>query len=144
MKAKAPTSKKPYLLRAMYEWLVDNDFTPHILVDANEPGISAPPSAIRDGRVLLNIAPAAVFGLNLGNDLVSLRASFSGSQREVSFPMNSVLAIYAREDVQQGIVFAAEAEAPASEQEAAAVVESPSEPDKPPERKGRANLRIVK
>ena len=143
MKPKVPGSKKPYLLRAMYEWLVDNEFTPHILIDAEAPGVSAPPSAIRDGRVLLNISPAAVFGLNLGNELVSLRASFSGAQREVSFPMPSILAIYAREDIQQGIVFNVEQAEP-SEAGEAPPEEAPSEPDKPPEKKGRANLRIVK
>jgi stringent starvation protein B len=144
--AKLPGSKKPYLLRAMYEWLVDNDFTPHILVDAHGKGVLVPQSAVKDDRVLLNIAPRAVFGLNLGNELISFKASFGGSQREVNFPIASVLAIYAREDIQHGIVFGAESDedgppdAPADPDGR----DVAPEPEKAPERKGRANLRVVK
>ncbi len=142
MTKRGPTSKKPYLLRAMYEWIVDNDLTPHLLVDATAKGVFVPPSAVKDDRILLNIAPRAVFGLNLGNDLVSLKASFGGAQREVSFPLASVLAIYSREDIQHGIVFGAEDEA---EGELLSDDDQPvaEEPVKP-ERKGRANLRVVK
>lgn len=149
MKNRGPTSKKPYLLRAMYEWIVDNDLTPHILVDATVKGVFVPPSAIKEDRVLLNIAPRAVFGLNLGNDMVSLKASFGGAQREVNFPMASVLAIYSREDIQHGIVFGNE-EDEAEQTSELEVVSSPEpeadsgpDPNKP-ERKGRANLRVVK
>jgi stringent starvation protein B len=141
MKSRGPTSKKPYLLRAMYEWIVDNDLTPHILVDASAKGVFVPPSAVKDDRILLNIAPRAVFGLNLGNDVVSLKASFGGAQREVCFPLASVLAIYSREDIQHGIVFGAETEG--EDAEVAEELAAPEEPVKP-ERKGRANLRVVK
>ena len=141
MTKRGPTSKKPYLLRAMYEWIVDNDLTPHLLVDATAKGVFVPPSAIKDDRILLNIAPRAVFGLNLGNDLVSLKASFGGAQREVSFPLASVLAIYSREDIQHGIVFGAEDEVESDlPPEDDVVAEEPVKP----ERKGRANLRVVK
>lgn len=149
MKNRGPTSKKPYLLRAMYEWIVDNDLTPHILVDATVKGVFVPPSAIKEDRVLLNIAPRAVFGLNLGNDMVSLKASFGGAQREVNFPMASVLAIYSREDIQHGIVFGSEDEESEHAPELEAVSSPESEADgapdpNKPERKGRANLRVVK
>lgn len=164
MKTRGPRSKKPYLLRAIFEWIVDNDLTPHILVDANAQGVSVPPSAVKDERVLLNISPRAVFGLNLGNDFVSLKASFSGAQREVSFPIQSVLALFAREDVQHGIVFGSEYEedengeeldSPDGERSAIteglrAVESSPQVADESgdaevkPGRKGRANLRVVK
>lgn len=141
MTKRGPTSKKPYLLRAMYEWIVDNNLTPHLLVDATAKGVFVPPSAIKDDRILLNIAPRAVFGLNLGNDLVSLKASFGGAQREVSFPLASVLAIYSREDIQHGIVFGAEDEVEGDgPPEDEVVAEEPAKP----ERKGRANLRVVK
>ncbi len=126
----------------MYEWIVDNDLTPHLLVDATAKGVFVPQSAVKDERVLLNIAPRAVFGLNLGNDLVSLKASFGGAQREVSFPLASVLAIYSREDIQHGIVFGAEDEVEGDLPPDDAVP-VPDEPAKP-ERKGRANLRVVK
>lgn len=151
MGSRGPTSKKPYLLRAMYEWIVDNDLTPHILVDATVKGVFVPPSAVKEERVLLNIAPRAVFGLNLGNDMVSLKASFGGAQREVNFPMASVLAIYSREDIQHGIVFGTEDEEAEHETELEVVSSSESEGDSgpdqgpnKPERKGRANLRVVK
>jgi len=126
----------------MYEWIVDNDLTPHLLVDATAKGVFVPPSAVKDDRILLNIAPRAVFGLNLGNDLVSLKASFGGAQREVSFPLASVLAIYSREDIQHGIVFGAEDEVEGElpPEDDAPPVEEPAKP----ERKGRANLRVVK
>ena len=125
----------------MYEWIVDNNLTPHLLVDATAKGVFVPPSAIKDDRILLNIAPRAVFGLNLGNDLVSLKASFGGAQREVSFPLASVLAIYSREDIQHGIVFGAEDEVEGDgPPEDDVVAEEPAKP----ERKGRANLRVVK
>jgi stringent starvation protein B len=129
----------------MYEWIVDNDFTPHILVDAHARGVIVPPSAVKDDRVLLNIAPRAVFGLNLGNELVSLKASFGGSQREVSFPMASVLAVYAREDIQHGIVFGQESEdGETPDDEPPTDTPPPEVKEKPPERKGRANLRVIK
>jgi stringent starvation protein B len=138
---RGPSSKKPYLLRAMYEWIVDNNLTPHLLVDATAKGVYVPPSAVKDDRLLLNIAPRAVFGLNLGNDLVSLKASFGGAQREVSFPLASVLAIYSREDIQHGIVFGVEEEN--NDEVADDSAQAEVAPTKP-ERKGRANLRVVK
>jgi stringent starvation protein B len=146
VKARTPSSKKPYLLRAMYEWIVDNDLTPHILLDANAKGVFVPPSAVKDERVLLNIAPRAVFGLNLGNDMISFKASFGGAQREVSFPLTSVLAIYSREDIQHGIVFGQEEDG--DDQDPPPADETPvveeAKPEAKPERKGRANLRVVK
>ncbi|QKT02889.1 ClpXP protease specificity-enhancing factor [Ectothiorhodospiraceae bacterium 2226] len=92
------TSTRPYLLRAMYEWLVDNDLTPYVLVDAAATGVSVPPQFVRDGKIVLNLAPAAVHGLHLGNDEVRFGARFSGKAVTVSFPPDAALAIYAREN----------------------------------------------
>jgi len=91
------TSHRPYLLRALYEWIADNDMTPHLLVDAGQPGVQVPPHTVRDGKVVLNIAARAVSTLELGNDAVRFTARFGGVSHPVSVPVSAVLAIYARE-----------------------------------------------
>jgi stringent starvation protein B len=101
------TSNRPYLLRAMYEWIADNGMTPYILVDAAAPGVSVPKTAIKDGRVVLNIAARAVAQLELGKDWVRFVARFSGVSQSVETPMAAVLAIYAQENG-QGMMFPAE------------------------------------
>jgi stringent starvation protein B len=101
------TSNRSYLLRAMYEWIADNGMTPYILVDAAAPGVSVPKSAIKDGRVVLNIAARAVAQLELGKDWVRFVARFSGVSQSVETPMAAVLAIYAQENG-QGMMFPAE------------------------------------
>ncbi len=101
------TSNRPYLLRAMYEWIADNGMTPYILVDAAAPGVSVPRSAVKDGRVVLNIAARAVAQLELGKDRVRFTARFAGVSQPVEAPMAAVLAIYAQENG-QGMMFPAE------------------------------------
>ena len=91
------TSHRPYLLRALVEWINDNDMTPHILVDAGVAGVKVPPAAVQDGRVVLNIAERAVSRLLLDNEGVSFSARFSGVTFPVYVPIEGVLAIYARE-----------------------------------------------
>ena len=93
----AMTSQRPYLLRAIYEWIVDNGMTPHVLVDAKRPGVSVPPSTVRDGQVVLNIAERAVGQLRMDNDLIAFNARFGGVSHAVFVPIDAVLAIYARE-----------------------------------------------
>ncbi|ROP58030.1 stringent starvation protein B [Enterobacter sp. BIGb0383] len=92
------TPRRPYLLRAFYDWLLDNQLTPHLVVDVTLPGVSVPLEYARDGQIVLNIAPRAVGGLELSNDEVSFNARFGGIPRQVSVPMAAVLAIYAREN----------------------------------------------
>jgi stringent starvation protein B len=99
------TSNRPYLLRALYEWIADNRLTPHILVDAGVEGVDVPDQAIQKGKVILNIDQAAVRGLDLANDWLSFSARFSGREYAVSVPVESVLAIYAKENG-QGMMFA--------------------------------------
>ena len=101
------TSNRPYLLRALYEWIGDNQMTPHILVDAGAPGVEVPRQAVQKGKVILNIDPAAVRELNLGNRFLTFNARFSGRQFEVSVPVDAVLAIYSKENG-QGMRFAQE------------------------------------
>lgn len=92
------TARRPYLLRAFYEWLLDNQLTPHLVVDINLPGVQVPLEYARDGQIVLNIAPRAVGNLELANDQVRFNARFGGVPRQVSVPLAAVLAIYAREN----------------------------------------------
>lgn len=134
------TSNRPYLLRAMYEWIADNGLTPYILVDANAPGVKVPKSAVKDGRVVLNVAARAVAQLELGTDRVRFMARFSGVSQAVEAPIAAVLAIYAQENG-QGMMFPAENQPPtqpptSTDAESAASAE-------PAPKKG-PHLRVVK
>ncbi|WP_034917334.1 MULTISPECIES: ClpXP protease specificity-enhancing factor [Erwinia] len=92
------SGRRPYLLRAFYDWLLDNQLTPHLVVDINLPGVMVPLEYARDGQIVLNIAPRAVGNLALGNDEVSFNARFGGVPRQVTVPMAAIMAIYAREN----------------------------------------------
>lgn len=92
------TSNRPYLIRALYEWIADNDLTPHLLVDAEQPGVVVPQGYVADGRIVLNVAASAVHGLVLGNDAVLFSARFGGRSFPVEVPVAAVLGIYAREN----------------------------------------------
>ena len=98
------TSSQPYLLRAIFEWIVDNDMTPYILVNADMDNIHVPRQYVENGKIVLNLAPQAVNDLQLTNEFVMFNARFSGKSMEVSFPITAVLAIYAKENG-QGMVF---------------------------------------
>ena len=91
------TSHRPYLLRALWEWIADNGMTPHLLVDARQPGVRVPAHTVKDGKVVLNIADRAVAKLEMGNDMVSFSARFAGVSQSVQVPVTAILAIYARE-----------------------------------------------
>ena len=98
------TSNRPYLLRALYEWITDNGLTPHVLVDAAVEGVDVPEHAINNEKVVLNIAAAATQQLLLDNDIIQFQARFSGNPYQISVPMGAVIAIYARENG-QGMMF---------------------------------------
>ena len=158
------TSHRPYLLRALYEWIADNGMTPHVLVDATRPGVQVPMHAVKDGKIVLNIAERAVSRLEMDNELIRFSARFGGVSHAVSVPVGAVLAIYARETGQgmalpddavaegrtSGDVDGQDAEAP-SDQDApvqltavpAATDDGDDDPSTPtPRRSG--HLRIVK
>lgn len=97
-------SKRPYLIRAMHEWMGDNGHTPHIVVDAMVDGVTVPREHVKDGKIILNISDTAAHNLKLTNSAVSFRARFSGVPFDVWVPMKSVLGIYARE-TGQGMIF---------------------------------------
>lgn len=98
------TSQRPYLVRALWEWINDNGMTPHLLVDAHYPGVRVPPHTVNEGKVVLNIADRAVAHLQMGNEDVAFSARFGGVTHAVIVPIGAVLAIYARE-TGQGMAF---------------------------------------
>jgi stringent starvation protein B len=145
------TSHRPYLLRALAEWIADNDMTPHLLVDATQAGVQVPASAVKDGRVVLNIAQRAVANLTIGNDAVSFSARFGGVSYPVMVPISAVLAIYSRE-TGQGMALPEDVGAASGASSAAAADvelddasgDAPITPDDPPPAGKRPHLRIVK
>ena len=126
------TPSRPYLIRAMYDWIVDNSMTPHILADSSSDQVKIPRQYEEDGKIVLNIGPAAVQSLNLGKDAVSFDARFDGKPMTVVIPIESVLAIYTRENG-QGMMFAEEDELPPTD----GSQDSSSKPKHP-------HLRVVK
>lgn len=135
------TSNRPYLLRAMYEWIADNGMTPYILVDANAPGVKVPKTAIKDGRVVLNVAARAVAHLELGTDHVRFMARFAGVSQAVEAPISAVLAVYAQENG-QGMMFPAENSPPTQPAAPGEMTPAPA-PTEPGPKKG-PHLRVVK
>ena len=103
-------SSRPYILRALHQWIVDNECTPHILVDVNYPQVKVPPGYAADGQIVLNTAPAAVRYLEIDNQAVSFEALFSGTPFSLYVPIEAILAIYARENG-QGMFFDANSDA---------------------------------
>ena len=94
------TSTRPYLVRAMYEWIVDNQCTPHLLVEVKDARTRVPSQYVENGVIVLNVAPGAVRDLVLGNETISFSARFSGTPHDISVPLAAVQAIYARENGQ--------------------------------------------
>ena len=97
-------SSKPYLLRALYEWILDNDTTPYILVDTSCDQVLIPSGIASDGKVVLNLAPQAIENLQMTNDYLSFSARFNGVAEDIYCPIDSLLAIYARENG-EGMMF---------------------------------------
>lgn len=129
------TSNRPYLLRALYEWITDNELTPHVLVNAELDGVDVPSHTIQEGKVVLNIAGSATEHLQLENDTIFFRARFSGKPYQISIPMEAVIAIYARENG-QGMMFAQD-DAPRPPVDGS---DDPPPPPPPP----RSHLKVVK
>lgn len=98
------TPNRPYLLRALYDWIVDNGMTPYLLVDAEKDGVLVPRDYVDNGRIVLNVAPSAVQRLVLGNDEIRFSARFGGRPQTVELPVFSVVGIYARENG-HGMIF---------------------------------------
>lgn len=133
-------SSRPYLVRALYEWIVDNDCTPHLLVDVEYPGVSVPHGFASDGQIVLNVSPSAVRHLHMDNQAVSFEGRFGGVAHSLFVPGDAILAIYARENG-QGMVF----DSDAGTQHLPDEVEGDDEPQpEPPRPSGRPSLKVVK
>lgn len=124
---------KPYLVRAIYDWIVDNALTPFLLVDASPAGVIVPRQYVQDGKIILNLNPQAVVGLSLGNQEITFSARFGGTPMQVTIPLNAVLALYAKE-TGKGMVFDSEDEGETP----------PPEAPTPAPRKGRPSLKVIK
>ena len=142
--------KRPYLLRAYYDWLVDNNFTPYLVVDATYLGVNVPVEYGKDGQIVLNLSANATGNLQLTNDFIQFNARFKGVSRELYIPMGAALAIYARENG-DGVMFEPEevydelnsepdTEQPTSFHEA---VDSPRKREEKKKTKSASHLRII-
>lgn len=100
-------SRKPYLLRAMHQWIVDSGMTPHIVVDVSTEGADVPPGYAKDGKLVLNVSYDATQGLELGAEYIEFSARFGGVARHIHLPMDALLAVYAVE-TGEGMVFGPE------------------------------------
>ncbi len=89
---------KPYLIRAIYDWIVDNDMTPHLLVDAENGATVLPRAFVKNGEIVLNIRPEAIHGLSLGNEEIEFNARFSGQPMHIVIPIEAVKAIFSKEN----------------------------------------------
>ena len=127
------TSSRPYLIRAINEWILDNALTPYLLVNAEFPGVEVPTRYVDKGKIVLNINPHAISGLQISNTDISFSARFGGNPMQLFIPMAAVLAIYAQENG-RGMMFNEDEEPP------------PDSPDTPETsaRSGRPSLKVVK
>ena len=150
-------STKPYLLRALFEWCVDNGYTPHLAVKVDS-RTQVPAEYVKGGEITLNISPNAVHKLQMGNELIEFSARFGGVARQISLPIANVYALYAREsghgmtfdvdgkEAKPGVQARAEMESPASNTRPPAALPAPasSEPPKKPSGPGKPTLRRIK
>ncbi|KIE20382.1 peptidase [Vibrio sinaloensis] len=152
------TPRRPYMLRAFYDWLVDNDLTPHLVVAATLPGVRVPDEFVQDGQIILNIAPRAVGNLELGNEAITFNARFGGRPHSVIVPLYAVQAIYARENGAGTMFEPEDAYIGEFEEDDEMIVDEDLSPlsvasesedndtgeEEPPRPKGRPSLRVVK
>ncbi len=138
------SSQRPYLVRAMHEWMTDTGKTPHLIIDAVAPGVQVPVEYVQDGKIVLNCSYAAIKNLVLGNDEVEFEARFGGVAHLIRVPIDSVLGIYARESG-EGMMFS-EQEVEASQPTILDTDNDDDSPEPPPAGPGpgRSHLRVVK
>jgi stringent starvation protein B len=136
-------SSRPYLVRALYEWIVDNDCTPHMLVNAEYPSVQIPQGFANDGQIVLNVSPSAVRHLHMDNDAVSFEGRFGGVPHTLYVPIAAILGIYARENG-QGMVFDLEPPLQEDDDEIDPDDDTPPPGSEPPRPTGRPSLKVVK
>ena len=135
-------SSRPYLVRALYEWIVDNDCTPHMLVNSDYPKVQVPAGFASDGQIVLNVSPTAVRQLHMDNEAVSFEGRFGGVPHTLYVPIAAILGVYARENC-QGMVFDLE-EPLEADDEVEPGDDSPPPGSEPPRPTGRPSLKVVK
>ena len=136
----AMSSNKPYLVRAFYDWIIDNDCTPHVVVNALAVGVEVPQVYVSDGQIVLNLAPRAVTAFNLENDAISFNTRFGGVPTDIYVPIHAVIGIYARENG-EGMAFESSTPPPA---ELRSVDDDPSDEPPPRPKPSGPKLRVVK
>lgn len=130
-------SRRPYLIRAVYDWAADNGYTPHLHIAADAEGVVVPREYVKEGRITLNISPMAVQNLDLDRDPIRFFARFGGQPFDVQVPSGAVLAVFARENG-EGVAFNdVEPAAPGSQP-------ASSGPPPAPAPSGKPKLRVVK
>lgn len=129
------TSSRPYLLRAMYEWLLDNSQTPYLMVNAASSGVVVPEKFVENGKIVLNVETTAVGNFRMGNDAVEFDARFKGQPFHVYLPMPAVMAIYSFENG-RGMVF--------NEDDQSDDGSDGGDGPAPPKKKGRPSLKVIK
>lgn len=145
----AMSSSRPYLIRAFHNWIIDNNATPYVVVDASQPGVVVPRDFVANGQIVLNISPYAAQGLLLGDQALEFNARFGGVPMRVNVPVAAVMAIYARENG-QGMVFGSEPGQPPDPESNPSDQREPSE--KAPDgsgkqhagKDGKPNLKVIK
>jgi len=131
------TSSRPYLIRAMYQWIADNGMTPHLLVDVSIDGVQVPSEHVQNGKIILNIAPMAISSLVLGDADITFSARFSGQTMNLFLPIEAVLAVYAKENG-QGMMFS-------EDDGAISAPDNDKDNDDPdPDKPKKPSLRVVK
>jgi stringent starvation protein B len=125
--------KRPYLLRAMHEWVTDSQHTPHVIIDADRPGVVVPRPFVKDGKIVLNLSLTATQNLSLGNEWIEFGARFAGVVHFIRVPIAAVLGIYARE-TGEGMVFSDQDLGP----------EPPPQPSAEEDGSRRSHLKLVK
>lgn len=126
------TSRRPYIVRALYEWILENDCTPYVLVNAMADDVKVPLQYVKNGQIILNISPVAVLELLLSNEAIQFNGRFGGVPMDVYVPMSAVMGIYAKENG-QGMIFDYEESEP-----------TPEPPDNKPSSPARPSLKIIK
>jgi len=135
------TPSRPYLMQALNEWIIDNNCTPYVLVDASMPGVQVPQDYVNNGQIVLNIAPGAIRSLVINQEGLSFNARFGGVPMDVHVPLVAILAIYAKENG-QAMVFGSEAGAPDPNEPPPPPKPEKKAPEAPPS--GRPSLKVVK
>ncbi|PMR68782.1 ClpXP protease specificity-enhancing factor [Halomonas heilongjiangensis] len=154
-------SSRPYLARALYQWLLDNELTPYIVVDAEQPGVEVPRQFVQNGQIVLNMAPTAVRDLFMENEALGFSARFGGQPMRIMVPISALVAIYAREngvgmvfghepvlpesakpEADEPVLSSVDAEAPGDDPEAGESGVDADGEARP--RKGRPSLRVIK